>query len=74
MILIERLPEPAKDFERLLRGLRERQIHDGRDSLAPEEKEAMENFKETYHAFSLMFRIYLSNVNLQVSSQEGHYQ
>ncbi|MDI6793175.1 MAG: HNH endonuclease [bacterium] len=53
-----------KNFERLLRGLLERQIQDGRDSLAPQEKEAIESFKEPCHAFSLMFRVYLTNVNL----------
>ncbi len=46
-----------RDFERFLRQLYER---GGKGALTLKEKEAINSFKQTEHAFSLMFSIYLN--------------
>ena len=53
-----------QSFDKLLRKLRERQLRDGGRSLTDREKEIVASFKQPDHAFSLMFRVYLDEVDL----------
>lgn len=53
-----------RDFERFLRKIRERQIREGGRRLTPDEREAINSFKAPHHAFSLMFSVYLVNLDL----------
>ncbi len=53
-----------QNFERFLRKLRERQIRDGGRGLTSDEREAINSFKAPHHAFSLMFSVYLVNLDL----------
>ena len=54
-----------KEFEKTLRQLRERQIKEGRTELNRREAELLLGFTRTESAFSLMFRTYLEELNLQ---------
>lgn len=47
-------------FEHFLRKLRERQLDNEGRKLTLREREAVNSFKEPHHAFSLMFRVYLT--------------
>ncbi len=58
-----RVRQLRKFMETLLK-LRDRQICDGGRPLTDAEKELLANFKESHHAFSLMFRVYLAKLEL----------
>lgn len=51
-------------FHQNLDVLRKRQIQDGGRAPIQQEKEAIYSFEKPHHAFSLMFKVYLSNLDL----------
>ncbi len=51
-------------FHELLLKIRDRQIRDGRKTLTNSEKESLVCFKEADYTFSLMFRVYLSGIEV----------
>lgn len=51
-----------REFDRLLRAIRERQIHEGRQRITKREREFLLSFGQPDHAFSLMFQVYLADL------------
>lgn len=52
-----------REFERLLRAIREHQLAEGRQRITDREGEALGSYGQPDHAFSLMFQVYLAGLN-----------
>lgn len=53
-----------QQFHRLLDGIRKHQIQEGRQHLEDQEKEVLKSFAQPDHAFSLMFSVYITKLDL----------
>lgn len=51
-----------REFDRLLRAIRERQLREGRPGITKLEREFVLSFGQPAHAFSLMFQVYLAEL------------